>query len=173
MKKIKQQKYVTEEQLEIKKFIIVLLGLVLIIVGIYFFTRAFVTKDLGKKESDITYQTGAIDYSTAIVGTMLNRPVSEYYVFAFKKTNEKAAEYQQYITDYRNQAKSLHIYTVDLDNELNKKYVAGENDSVSKSFESLDKLKLGNITVIKVKDGKVEKFLTKTKDIKKELKLDK
>lgn len=172
MKKIKQQKYVTEEQKEIKKFLIVLLGLILIIVGIYFFTRAFVTKDLNNTSND-NFQSGSINYGVSIVGTMLNRSSDSYYVFAYKESAEKKADYQKYISDYRSQDKALPVYTIDLDNELNKKYVAGENDTKSTSYTNLDELKFGEFTVIKVHDGKVEKFLTKEKEIKKELHLEK
>ncbi len=169
---MQKQKYETEEQKEVKKFLVVLLGLVLILIGIYFFTRAFVTKDLSKTNEDTTYQEGKINYSVAIVGTMLSRSSKEYYVFAFKESDSKKADYQKYMLNYRNQAKSLPIYTVDLDNELNKSYVAGEEETPSKSFEGLENLKFGRITVLKIKNGKVEKFITKEKEIKKELNLD-
>ena len=91
--KNKVKKYETEEQMEVKKFIFVLLGIVLIVVGIYFFTRAFVTKDLFKQASDVTYTSGTVNYDVAVVGTMLNRSDKEYYVVAYSSENNNATYY--------------------------------------------------------------------------------
>ena len=153
---------------EIKKFIFVILGLVIIIVGIYFFTRAFVTKDLFKDASEKTYQEGTINYDVAIVGNMLNRPNTEYYVIAFNGEEAEAIYYNTLVNKYMQNEKALKVYYVDTENELNKKYVAENEESKSTSFTSLDKLKLGNITLIKVKNGKVSNYITSVDSIKKE-----
>ncbi len=162
------KKYETEEQLEVKKFIFVLLGLILVIVGIYFFTRAFVTKDLFNNNSEeITYTDGVINYNSVIVGTMLNRKEKEYYVMAFSNENPEASYYDTLASSYKGK-KEKNIYYLDLNNELNKKYVATD-DKVSTKFTKLDELKFGNLTLLKIKDGKVTKFITKVDEIKKEL----
>ena len=169
MKKNKSVKYVTEEQKEVKKFIFVLIGLIIIIVGIYFFTRAFVTKDLfDNKTNEKEYQTGTINSDIAIVGNMLNRPYEEYYVLAFDSEGTKAIEYNGIVSKYISNEKSLKVYHIDLANELNKKYVATD-ENISKEFESIEKLKLGEITLIKVKNKKVTKFITNIDNITKEL----
>lgn len=170
MKKNKIVKYETEEQKEVKKFIFVLLGLILIVVGVYFFTRAFVTKDLfNEKSSEVTYTEGVINYDVAIVGNMLNRPYDEYYLIAFDSEDTKVNYYNTIVSNYFNKKDSIKIYHIDLANELNKKYVATEDEAVTKKFESIDKLKLGEVTLIKVKNGKVAKFLTSIEKIKEEL----
>lgn len=168
MRKNKNVKYETEEQKEVKKFIIVVIVLVVAIVGIYFLTRAFITKDLFDKSSDTNYTEGTINYDVAIVGNMLNRPYDEYYVLAFDSENTQANYYNAIVSKYISNEKSLKIYHVDLNNELNKKYIATK-DNASKKFESVDKLKLGEVTLIKVKDKEVKKFITNIEDIKKEL----
>jgi hypothetical protein len=169
MEKNKKIKYETEEQKEVKKFFLVLIGVVIIIVGIYFFTRAFITKDLFTTTSDIEYTTGTVNYSTAIVGNMLNRQNDEYYVLIYDSESTKANYYSTLYSLYTNETDSIKMYTVDLSNELNKKYVAGEDDKVSTEFTTLEDLKLGDITLIKVKKGTVKKYLTNIDDIKKEL----
>lgn len=95
MSKNKLGKIETEEQAEIKKFILVLGGLIVILVGIYFFTRAFVTKDLfNKKKSDeINYQVGVISDTNIIVGNLLNRPYEEYYALAFSSKSNLVGYY--------------------------------------------------------------------------------
>lgn len=169
MKKKKEIKYETEEQKEVKKFIFVVIGLVVVIVGVYFFTRAFITKDLTKKETEDTkYTEGAINYDTAIVGNMLNRPYNEYYLIAFDSTGTKANYFNTLANLYTSNDKSLKLYYIDLANELNQKYVAKENDA-SKKFETIENLKLGEITLIKVKNKKVTKFITNIEEIDKEL----
>lgn len=169
MKKNKNVKYETEEQKEVKKFICVLLGLVIAVVGIYFFTRAFVTKDLFNSNSDdVTYTEGTINYDVAIVGNMLNRPNDEYYLMAFDSEGTKVNYYNTIASKYMSSENSLKMYHIDLANELNKKYIATD-DNISKKFESIDKLKLGEITLIKVKNQKVTKFITNIEDIAKEL----
>ena len=168
MKKIKMQRIQTEEQLEVKKFLFVLLGLVVILVGVYFFTRAFVTKDLMKKEQEVNYTTGTINYDVVVVGTMLNRSANEYYVMAFSSKDTQTALYNNLISKYTQKESHLKVYYLDTANELNKKYVATEGNA-STSFTSLDTMKFGTLTLVKVKDGKVTKFLTTEDKIKKEL----
>ncbi len=168
MKKNNTNKIKTDEQIEIKRFLLVLLGLIVIIIGIYFFTRAFVTKDLFKETSEINYTEGNVNYNVAIVGTMLNRPFKEYYVIAFSSEDNQATYYNTLVSKYMNEEKALKVYYLDLENELNKDYVATD-DNYSKKFTSIKDLKLGSFTLIKVKNGKVDAFLTNEEDIKKEL----
>lgn len=168
MKK-KNMKIETEEQKELKKFIFVILGLVIIIVGIYFFTRAFVTKDLFEDKNEKTYATGTINYDIAIVGNMLNRPNTEYYVMAFGSEEAEGVYYNTLVSKYMQKEKALKVYYLDTENELNKKYVAENEESKSTSFSSIDKLKLGNITLMKIKNGKVTKYITNVDDLKEEL----
>lgn len=168
MKKNKTQKYVTEEQMEIKKFIFVLLGLLILLVGVYFFTRAFVTKDLHKStNNDVNYTEGKVSYDVVVVGTMLNRPVSEYYVYAFSNEDTKAIYYNTLVSKYSTNEKALQVYYLDIDNALNKDYV--DKSNASKSFTTINDLKLGELTLMKVKDGKVTKYMTNEEEIKKEL----
>lgn len=168
MKKKKTQKYQTEEQMEIKKFIFVLLGLIIIIIGIYFFTRAFVTKDLFKETENINYTEGKISYEAVVVGTMLNRTISEYYVLAFSNKDNNAVYYNTLASKYMNLEKAKKLYYLDLDNKLNKPYVSTD-ENYSTSFTSLEELKFGGFTLLKIKEGKVIKYITDLEKIKIEL----
>ena len=161
------KKQTTEEQMEVKRFIFVLLGLVIILVGVYFFTRAFVTKDLTKQTSEVNYTEGQVNYNVAVVGTMLNRPADEYYVAAFSSSDNDMAYYNTLISKYTNKEKTLPVYYLDTDNALNKDYVAKEEDA-STAFTTLEELKLGKFTLLRVKNGKVTKYLTSEDKIKQE-----
>lgn len=169
MKKSKLGKIKTDGQMEIRKFFIVLIGLIVILIGVYYFTRAFVTKDLNKDNStDVTYQPGSISDTDIIVGNMLNRPYDEYYCIAFGRKDNLAPFYDTLITKYEKEKDSKKIYYIDIDEELNKKYKS-DGKEVTKDFDKLDNLKLGDITLLKIKKGKVTKIITNVDDIKKEL----
>ena len=147
LKKNNIKKYETEEQLEVKKFIYVLLGLIIVIIGIYFFTRAFITKDLFNNKSDeIVYNYCKVIYDTVIVGTMLNRADSEYYVLAFSNDDNQAIYYNTIADSYINKKEAKKMYYLDLSNELNKKYVASD-DNISTKFTNIDELKFGIATI--------------------------
>ena len=166
---MKKVKYETEEQKEIKKFILVLVGLIIIVVGIYFFTRAFVTKDLFGKKTEVTYTDGAYSSDRAIVGTMLNRPYEEYYVMAFDSEGTQANYYNTIVSQYMSSKDSLKTYFIDTNNALNQKYVATEDEKITEKFDTIENLKLGEVTLIKVKDKKVTKLITNIEKIKEEL----
>ena len=140
MKKNKIKKYETEEQMEVKKFIFVLVGLIIILIGVYFFTRAFITKDLNRKTEDISYTEGKVNYNVVVVGTLLNRPNKEYYVVAYSSDGASASYYNTLTSKYMSKENTLSMYYLDLENELNKEYVAND-DNVSKSLLNLLRLK--------------------------------
>ena len=60
-----------------------------------------------------------------------------------------------------------HIYTIDLSNELNKSYYDKEN--VNKDATKLSDMKVGDITLIKVKNGKIDKYIVDYAKMQKEL----
>ena len=175
MRKGKVKRYEIEEQPELKKFILVLGGLIIIIVGIYFFTRIFVTKDLTNfsslfnKASDIEYTSGQINYEVVIAGNMLSKPNAEYYVMAFSSEDVEASYYKAVISKYSKEKGSdaLPVFNLDLNNELNKPYVAGD-EKPSTTYKSLKELKFGELTLLRVSNGKVTKFITDIDNIKKE-----
>ena len=70
----------TAEQEEMFKFVIVILVVLACVGGIYLLTRAFVTKDLFNKDETKETAKGEINYNSAIVGNIMNRPYDEYYV---------------------------------------------------------------------------------------------
>jgi len=167
--RIKNERIESEEQIEIKRFIIILLILVIFVVGIYFFTRIFVTKDLfgNKDENNNTPISGTVDYDTTLIGAMLSKPEEEYYVLAYKSEDITSdVYYGGLVTNYRKSTKALKVYTADLSNELNKKYYDNKNVNTS----SLETLKLGDVTLLKISKGKIVAVYTKEEDITKQLK---
>ncbi len=160
----------SEDQKEIMRFFIVLLVVVLMVAAIYFLTRIFVTKDLGKKKEATTTEEvipGNINYSVAIVGQILNRPYDSYYVIVFDTTGDKASDAQSLMISYNSKEERKHLYRVDLSNQLNKAYYDKENENPS--AQSVNDFKFGDLTLLYIKKGKVEKYITDIDKMKTEL----
>ena len=164
--KIKEEKYRTEEQQELLRFIKILVIVVVFILAIYFVTKIFVRKELtnDNKETNVT----EVDYSKMVFGTMLNRPYEEYYVLAYSSEDNKANYYGALGDSYATQENSLNIYYIDLDDSLNKEFIA-EDGKTNPKAKSIDELSVGDITLIKIKDSKIVKYIEDVEEIKSEL----
>ena len=161
----KLDKYVSEEGKELKRFIIILFSIIVLVLIVYGITR-FVKKDEQVKD-EVT--AGVIDYDKVSIGTMLNRNSQEYYVILYDGKNENAVLYSAIINKYIAKNDSKKIYYCDLDNKLNSAYKAKDAVSVNKDAKSIDELALGDLTLIKVKNGKIDKYIENVDTIKKEL----
>lgn len=160
----------TEEQKEMIRFFIVLLVVVLMVTCIYFLTRIFVTKDLGKKNNSTDTEEvveGSVNYNVASVGQILNRPYDSYYVIVYDAGGEYMYDVSTMLTTYSLNEKAKHVYRVDLANHLNKEFYDKENENVNAT--SVDEFKFGDITLLYIKNGKVSKYITDLSKIKAEL----
>ena len=165
-KKMAKQVYKTDEQNEIKKFIIILLIVGIIVVAAYFLTRIFVTKDL--LNQDQKEKTEAVfDYNITIVGSMLNRPYDEYYVLAYSSKSPEVNYYAGILSRYQEKEDSLKIYVVDLNDSMNSSYYS--KDETNPEAKNIEDLKLGDFTLIKVKNKQISKYLESADSIKAEL----
>lgn len=172
-KQVKKINYNTTEQEEIKKFLVVIVVVLAICGGLYLLTRAFVTKDLFSKEEDKTEEVaeGKVDYNVAIMGQIFNRPYTEYYVAIYNaKDGKYMSDMASLLYSYSNKEnkdKNLHMYTVDLSNHLNADYYDPEN--VNTKAQSVADMKVGDITLLKIKNKKITKYIVDYDAMKKEL----
>lgn len=157
----------TTEQIELKNFILVILVVVICVAGLYLVTRAFITKDLFPKDEEPTIVAGEVNYDVAIMGQLLNRPYKEYYVAIFDSNGDHFVDMSSLVSAYNELANHKHIYTIDLSNKLNDGYYSPEEENVK--AKSLSEIKLGDITLIKVKDGKINKYINDYDKMRKEL----
>jgi len=160
----------TTEQKEIKSLIIVIIVVVLCVGGVYLLTRAFVTKDLFGSDSttDEEVTAGTINYDVAIMGQILNRPYDEYYVAIYNSSEgDYISDMATLVYSYKNLDKHLHIYVVDLSNELNADFYDPEN--VNTKATKVSEMKVGDITLLKIKNGKINKYIVDLDKMKKEL----
>lgn len=161
--------YKTEEQQEMIRFLIIVAIIVVCVVGVYIFTKTYVTKDDAKDDAEVT-TPAAINYDVTIIGSLLNRPYDEYFVMIYDSTSVSANKYQGVYTSYMSMQKEEKLYYIDLSNAMNAPYYTdGQTNPAAKS---IDELKLGEFTLIKVKKKKIVKYLEDFDEIKKELKIE-
>lgn len=173
-KKVKKNKvkYQTAEQLEIRNFVIVILVVLLCVGGLYLATRLFVTKDLFKDKSETENEevvAGTINYEVAIMGTILQKADKEYYVAIYDQSDKGkyVADMLTLVFAYTDKENHLPIYTVDLSNKLNEGYYDPENVNVD--AKAVKDMKVGDITLLKVKKGKITKYIVDYAKMQKEL----
>lgn len=157
-----------EETKTMKQFLITLIIVIVGVVGIYLLTKYVVKKDNSTNNSSTTEEKSYIDPNTAIVGTMLNKSSDAYYVIIYDKTKDNATTYYSLVSTYKAKDKALKVYTVDLSNSLNKKYIATDNKTNPKAT-NLEDLKFGEVTLLKVKNNKITETYETTDAIKKAL----
>ena len=166
-RKIKDVKVRSEGEEEIRRFIIILIIVIILVVGIYFLSKLIVNK----RESENTTANevaGEINYDVLNVGMIFNRPYTEYYVLLYDSENVDAIYYSSIMTNYIHSDDALKIYYCDLGNSLNSKYVSSDGKS-NKNATTLEEFAFGKITLLKIKDGKITKYLDTTDEIVNEL----
>lgn len=167
IKKVDIDKYTSEESKEVKKFIIILLSIIVLVLAVYGITR-LVNKDKDNND-DRTVTAGSIDYDKVSVGTLFNRADSEYYVIVYDGEAPNAIYYSALMNKYMDKEKSNKVYFCDLSNELNKKYYVGEDKDSNPNATTSSELAFKDLTLIKIKNGKIVKYLETLDTIKTEL----
>lgn len=155
--KLKQEKHISEEAQEIRRFVIILFSVIIFILIIYGITRVLKDEPADNTEKDVV--AGEIDYDMVTIGTMLNRNLSEYYVAIYDEENPKAVYYSTIIAKYAEDEDAIKVYYCNLGNKLNEKYQAKDENKTNPDAKSIDELSLGELTLIKIKNGKIVKYL--------------
>ena len=147
---------VKEEIIEknpLRKFIIITCILLIIMAIIYLATSLFITKELDWfSKKDKTEETKEETVSDSILASAIfKQKEAEYYVYFYEFDEEKTT-----VTDFINQRLSSEkVYKVNTKSAMNLKYVSNESN---KNAKTLEDLKVKAPTVIKIKDGKIEKY---------------
>ena len=156
----------TTEQSELKSFLIVIGVVVVCVLGLWLITDKVVNKE--KEEEKEQEVVGKINYDVASVGTMFNRREETYYVVLFDTTGDKAYDMSSLMSSYKQKEGALHVYTVDLNDYMNKKYYDPTKvDTKVKTYS--DDIRFGDITLVKIKNGKITKYIVDYNAMKKEL----
>ena len=167
MKKNKiNDKYISDEAKEIRRFAFILIGIIVVVLIVYGVGRYFKNDEQDKYAR--TYEAGSLDYSVVSVGTMFNKKDGEYYVFLYSSDDNSAVLYSNLISTQKSKKDGLAIYYCDITSKLNENYYSSEGKS-NTNAKTIEDVKFGPLTLVKIKNGKIVKYLEKIEDIKKEL----
>ena len=159
--KLQNQKDTNDTETEVKRFISILVAL-LIVVGLLYF--------LANKGSNNTNTNEiVIQYNDISVGMILNRKeYSEYYVLAYFNDSDNYTDLNKLYRTYRNRDNVKKLYTIDLNDEINASFVSKEGSKLD--VTNAADFRFNTDTLLYIKDGKVEKTYTTYKSIENILK---
>lgn len=112
---------------------------------------------IGQDEDESSEET-TIQYEEILAGSSFSMNDKEYLVLYYDKTDtEIYSDIYTSVTTYQNKDDAVRIYTVDMNNGFNKKYVS-DGEGNSNPEEVLD-LSINGPTLIKFVDGKVLEYI--------------
>lgn len=142
---------------EVKKTIIIIVVAVVLLVSMYFLTTVILNKD-SDDNSKIT--ENAIQYDEILAGESFNQSEDEYYVIYYDSSNEYSV-ISSLISSYQLNNSDTKLYSVDLADGMNKKYVT-DGDIVTDNASSL---RVKDTTLLKFNNGEVSEVITDTNEI--------
>ena len=142
---------------EVKKTIIIIVVAVVLLVGMYFLTTVILNKD-SDDNSKIT--ENAIQYDEILAGESFNQSEDEYYVIYYDSSNEYSV-ISSLISSYQLNSSDTKLYSVDLANGMNKKYVTDGNIVT----DNASSLRVKDTTLLKFNNGEVSEVITDTNEI--------
>ena len=147
--KMKIEETITKSS-DLKK-IIILIIIILVSFGVFY----IITLKLNKSNHDDIFKkeelgNTEIQYDEIIVGTILKQNPKTYYVLIMDNDDNNINKYNNILSQYTNYEYDYKIYTVDLNNPMNKNSKADEN-----SFDK-DDLKFKGTVLLKISDKEIE-----------------
>ena len=147
--KIKKANISNEDEFgKLIKLIIVVTVIFLLFYGITFLVNR-------EKEEEENETTAEIQYDNILIGDLLTQPNDEYYVMIYDNDDYNKVVYQTYLSMYKSKEDAIRYYTADLDNPFNSSFVS---EKANFNIKDIKDLKLTTSTLIKVKDGKIQKY---------------
>ena len=141
---------------EVKKTIIIIVVAALLLVGMYFLTTLILSKDT--EEEKVT--ENAIQYDEILAGESFNQGDGEYYVIYYDSSDQYST-ISSLISSYQLNNSDTKLYSVDLSNGMNKKYIT-DGDIV---IDDASSLRVKANTLLKFEDGEVTETITDTNKI--------
>ena len=146
--KLHNKKETTEAETEVKRFIFILIGL-LVLVGI-----VYLVSNNSKNNTNTNEIT--IQYNDISVGMILNRSeYKEYYVLAYFNDSDNYTDINKLYRTYRNRENVTKLYTVNLDDQINKDFIGTDGSKLK--VDNASEFRFTTDTLLYIKDGKVEK----------------
>lgn len=158
---MKKEKYIQND--ELVKLIRVFLIIVVVFFAFYALTVVISNK---KSESGvINKEPATIQYTSILLGSILNRKENVYYVLASMKDDENISGYNDLISTYEKKENSNKIYYVDMSDGMNSSYI-GNQENIS---NNLSELILKDTTLFKIENGNITEHYSNKDDITKVL----
>ena len=162
-KKLKQGNMVSEDMIQIRTLIVLLVIVALICFGIYFLTENIIKKE--NNSNNVTDEVN-INYDIASIGTMFNRIESEYYVLLYSN-EEDGSKLNSILDTYRSSDNYIKTYYIDLDLKVNSSVLG---DSYNERPNNSNEVKVTGATLYKFNNGKVVNAYNGVESIKEILK---
>ena len=137
------------------KVLYLVLGVICVFCTFYVITVFVVVKDVKEAEKNTNV---AISTDNIIVGRSLSMPEDKYYVLYYDAKDETVSEeYSSTITNYIYSTSEDHVklYTVDMSDALNKKYVSDESKPMP---EKVSDIAIKGTTLMVIEKGKVVEY---------------
>lgn len=147
---------------EVLNFIKILVVIVLL-VGIVWLIAAVVNKEFKDEEDDSeTEETATIQNDKILASSIFEKSDKTYYVFAYNadEDNSYATYYSVLFSeyDYIEDEEKIPMYWVDLNDPLNKDVVAETVEDENTKPQKYADLSIYSPALIRVKDGKLDKY---------------
>ena len=158
-KKRERNKNKKEETSEIKSFLINL-GAVLLFIGLIYLS-VLGLKSLGlfyEGYTKPTKESTEISYEYILVGTVFDRNEKDYYVMFDDYEKNINTNVNKLVADNS----KLPVYKVDLSKKENSSVIS---DTFNKNAKSVDELKINDITLIRITNGKISNYVVGNDDI--------
>ena len=142
-----------------KRVVIILLCVVLLFGLMYFLTTRILSKEVTKKRKQSEVTESTIQYEKILAGESFTMEQEEYYVVYYDSTDTNLSST---IATYQAEKKDIKLYSVDLNDGMNKKYITDSDINTS----SIENLKVKNPTLIHFKNKEVVDTITDENEIK-------
>ena len=140
---------------EIKRFVIILVVLLIIVGVIYLLTEKFKTNNITTNKEKVS-----ISYDKLTIGTLFSVDYDNYYALIYSSKDVNALKYASLISRYNQQTDHKKIYFIDLNDSFNSIYYNIGNDNKSNpNAKDIDSLDLGDLTLIEINNKKIVNYL--------------
>lgn len=121
--------------------------IVLTLIIIFTITTNIIVSNKNKKST-----TTEIQYTKIIVGSILGRKETDYYVLAYQKDDSNLYYYNNYISTYKSKSDHLPVYEVDLSDGFNQSYVAEKSNF---KITDISEIRFSKTTLLRIQGGQI------------------
>lgn len=146
------------EDNQMGNFIKLIIIVSVIFLGFYGLTLIINDKDKANEAAKVQFQNDVI-----LIGNILNQQPEKYYVLIEKQDDDNNILYETYLSVYKNTEDANRAYFAELDNPLNSMFVSGESNLL---VSNIEKLKLKDVTLLKISKGKIVEAYEGKDDVK-------